>query len=198
MKWLEEVVDNALEKMIKEGVLMMRPDRNMPIEMIDSSIPTNNDWKGWKPIPSVLNDSDLNRLESIIGAKLPDSYRYFLMYKHFYELDIPDYTVNFHAHLPYKNLNRFNKTFFERFDPTYLIERGLIHFADFQDFGLLCFDSNKKRENNEYPIVFVDEGDLLITHHYSNSFKELMTADRETGNRFIMKLNDYYRKQNGR
>ena len=195
MEWLEKIIDDALDKMAKEEILMSRPDPNMPIEMFDPNIPSESDWKGWKPIPSVLDDSDLNKLEKMIGIELPLSYRHFLKHKHFYELEISDYAVNLHAHLPDKSLESFKELFFEYFDPGYLIEKGLICFADFQDYGLLCFDSNIKRENNEYPIVFIDHEDLTTKHNYSNDFKELMTADRERGNRFIMELNEHYRKQ---
>jgi len=195
MEWLENIIDKTLDKMAKEEILMKRPDPNMPNEMFDSTIESDSDWKGWKPIPSVLNDSDLNKLEKMIGIELPLSYRHFLKYKHFYELDISDFAVNFPTHLPDKSLDGFKEWFFEYYEPELLIGKGLIYFAGFQDYGLLCFDSNVKRENNEYPIVFIDHEDLTTTHHYSDDFKELMTADRERGNRFIMELNEYYRKQ---
>jgi hypothetical protein len=192
MEWLEKIIDDSLAKMAKEEILMKRPDPNMPNEMFDPSIEIVEDWKGWKPIPSVLDDADLNKLEQIIGTELPHSYRHFLKYKHFYELEIPDFTVCFPAHLPNKNLSGFKEWFFEFHEPELLIEKGLIHFADFEDYGLLCFDSNIKSENNEYPVVFIDHEDLTTKHHYSNDFKELMTADHERGNRFIMELNEYY------
>ncbi|AUP79456.1 SMI1/KNR4 family protein [Flavivirga eckloniae] len=195
MKWLENIIDSTLDKMVKEGILMSRPDPDMPAEMFDPTIPIDNDWKGWKPIPSVLDDSDLNRLEEIIGIELPLSYRHFLKHKHFYVLDIPDFAVNFPTHLPDKNLDGFMEWFFEFYEPELLIEKGLIYFADFQDYGLLCFDSNIKRENNEYPIVYIDHEDLSTKYHYSDNFRELITADRERGNRFIMELNEYYKKQ---
>jgi len=195
MKWLENIIDSALEKMSEEQILMSRPDPNMPKEMFDPNISSESDWKGWKPIPSILNDSDLSRLEEMIGIELPLSYHHFLKYKHFYELEISDYAVNLHSHLPDKSLESFKELFFEYFDPEYLIERGLIYFADFQDYGLLCFDSNEKRENNEYPIVYIDHEELSTKLHYSENFKELMSADRERGNRFITELNEFYRKK---
>ena len=192
MEWLEKIIDETLDKMAKEEILMKKPDPNMPYEMLDSSIESESDWKGWKPIPSVLDNSDLNRLEKMIGIELPASYRRLLTYKHYYELDIPDFAVNFPTHLPDKNLDGFKKWFFEYYEPEHLIEKGFIYFADFQDYGLLCFDSNVKRKNNEYPIVFIDHEDLTTNHNYSNDFKELITADRERGNRFIIELNKYY------
>lgn len=194
MEWLEKVIDETLERMSKEQILMSSPDPNMPPEMFDSSIKQEDDWKGWKPIPSVLDESDLNELEKLIRVELPLSYRHFLSYKHFYELDIPDNAVNFPGHLPDKNLDGFKEWFFEYYEPKLLIKKGLIHFANFHDYGLLCFDSNVKSENNEYPIVYVDHEDLYTKYFYSNNFKELLTGDKDTGNRFIIKLNDQYRE----
>lgn len=193
MEWLEKIVDETLAKMSKEDILMKVPDPDMPKEMFDSSVSCENDWKGWKAIKSVFNDSDLNRLERILGIKLPISYRYFLMYKHFYQLSIPDFAVNLHTHLPDENLDGF-KEFLYEYEPESLIEKGLIYFADFQDYGLLCFDSTEKRENNDYPIVYIDHEELSIKHHYANNFKEMLLEDRERGNRFVLELNEYYKQ----
>ncbi|MFY7669480.1 SMI1/KNR4 family protein [Tenacibaculum sp. MEBiC06402] len=192
---MKKIIDETLDKMAKEEILMKKPDPNMPKEMLDLSIPQDDDWKPWKPIESTFSNSDIDKIEQLIGIELPLSYRELLMYKHFYELDIPDYAVNFHQNLPDKNLEGFKETFFEYYDSEFLIKKGLIYFADFQDYGLLCFDSNEKRENNEYPIVYVDHEELTTKHHYSDNLKELMLADRERGNRFIMELNEYNRKQ---
>ena len=194
MKWLENIIDKTLDKMAKEEILMKTSDPKMPIEMFDSTIESDSDWKAWKPISSILVDSDLNRLEEMIGIKLPLSYRHFLNYKHFYELDISDFAVNLPTHLPDESLDGFKKWFFEYYESELLIEKGLIFFAGFQDYGLLCFDSNEKRKDNEYPIVYIDDEDLTTKHHYSNNFRDLMTADTERGNRFIKELNEYYKK----
>ena len=192
MKWLEKIIDDTLDIMYKEEYLMYHPDPSMPTEMLDSAFKQKNDWKRWKPIPSILVDDDLNSLEKLIGVKLPHSYRHFLLYKHFYELRIPDFSISFPSHLPDKNLHKLKSMFLEYYEPEFLIKKGFIYFADFCDYGLLCFDSKIKRKNNEYPIVYIDHEDLTIHHHYLNNFKELMTADKENGNRFIMRLNEYY------
>ena len=115
------------------------------------------------------------------------------MYKHFYQLSIPDFAVNLHTHLPDENLDGF-KEFLYEYEPESLIEKGLIYFADFQDYGLLCFDSTEKRENNDYPIVYIDHEELSIKHHYANNFKEMLLEDRERGNRFVLELNEYYKQ----
>jgi hypothetical protein len=83
---------------------------------------------------------------------------------------------------------------FTRFDPEPLIERGFIYFADFNDYGLLCFDTNDHVEDYDYRIVYIDREDLYEVHPYANNFRELLEADSEKGTRFIEKLNDYYRE----
>lgn len=193
MKWLEKIIDDSLDEMSKEQILMSIPDPDMPEEMFDKNISTEEGWKGWKPITSTFDNRALDRLEDTIKIKLPLSYRHFLMYKHFYRLNISDYSVNLHSNLPDRNLEAFKELFFESFDPKYLIEKGFIYFADFEDYGLLCFDSNQNKENNEYPIVYIDHEDLSVNHLYAKNFKELLFADSERGNRFILKLNEFYK-----
>ena len=195
MKWLEKIIDDTLKKMAIEGYEMKRPDPNMHKEMIDSEIAVDNDWKGWKPISSKFNDSDLDSLEDMIGVKLPNSYRHFLKYKHFYSLSIPDHAVNIHSNLPSEDyLSEFKELFFKYYDSDLLIRKGYIYFADFQDYGLLCFDSNKTIENNEFPIVYIDHEELTEVHFYAENFQELLQNDPEKGNRFIMKLNEFHKK----
>ncbi|MDN5201972.1 SMI1/KNR4 family protein [Fulvivirgaceae bacterium BMA10] len=187
----KSIVDRCLEDMAKNKILMMIPG-DIATEMIDNSIEPMDDWKGWKPIDSIIDDSDLDSLEEKIGYKLPPSYREFLKYKHFYNLRIPDRAVNFPNHKPDRRIGFLRELVFERMDPELIIGKGYIYFADFEDYGLLCFDTIHKNENNEYRIVYMDHEDLDDIHVYANSFIELLEADKETGNRFIDKLNAYH------
>lgn len=191
MEKIESIVEHCLEEMSKNKSVMMFPGE-IPAEMLDDTIKPNNDWKGWKPTKSIIEDSDLEKLEAKIGYKLPQSYKIFLKYKHFYELRIPDHAVSFPSHLPDKNLSSLLEYVFEYMDPDQLIGKGYIYFADFCDYGLLCFDTNEKVEKEEYPIVYIDHENLEMNHRYANHFLELLEGDEETGNRFIDKLNSFY------
>ena len=174
--------------------MLMRVPREIPEEMLDKSIAPLDDWIGWKPINSIITDDDINRLEKKIKYPFPLSYRHFLKYKHFYKLRIPDIEVNLPEHLPDKNLPALSKLIFSRFVPELLIGKGYIYFADFSDNGLLCFDTNDRVDDNEYKIIYIDHDDLSEIHPYANNFRDLLEADSEKGNRFIEKLNDYYRE----
>lgn len=192
MEWLENIIDNSLEKMAREQILMSRPDPNMPKEMIDNSIPRENDWIGWRPIKSDISDQELDELEVKIGKELPHSFRHLLKYKYFYELEMEDRSFSLFGNLPGRTIRGLEDGILNSWDPDYLIELGYIYFADFHDYGLLCFDANCIEENNEYPIVFFDHEDLTTVHQYARNFQDLLESDQERGNRFIEKLNDFY------
>ena len=144
------------------------------------------------PINSIIEDSDIEQLEKEIGCPLPKSYRAFLKYKHFFEIRIPDSAVKLPSILPDKNLTFLRELVFEMMEPEFIIGRGYIYFADFDDDGILCFNANEKSEDNEYPIVYIDHENTDDIHLYANKFKELMEANEERGNRFIDYLNDIH------
>ena len=188
MNRIHEIVEQCLIKMSQAKILMKFPG-NIPEEMLDTSIETSNDWKGWKPIKSIINDNDLNALENRIRYQLPPSYRAFLKYKHFFELRIPDLAVNFPKHLPDKELNFLLEYVFNYMVPELIIGKGYIYFADFEDYGLLCFNTNEKSENNEYPVVYIDHEDLEDIHPYASNFLELLEGNEEKGEHFVNYLN---------
>ncbi|MCB0479530.1 MAG: SMI1/KNR4 family protein [Crocinitomicaceae bacterium] len=191
MNWLHKIIDESLSVMAKTDISMMTPGE-VPKEMQDGSNKNDDGWRRWKPIDSIIEDSDIEKVEKEIGYPLPQSYREYLKYKHFIELRIPDRAVNLPGILPDKEINFLKELVFEMMEPELIIGRGYIYFADFNDYGLLCFDANEKVQNNEYRIVFIDHEDEEAVHLYANNFKELMEADEEYGNRFIDYLNDYY------
>lgn len=192
MEWLENMIDKSLEKMAREAVLMSSPDPNMPKEMIDDTIDRDNDWKGWKPIKSDITDQELDLLEVKIGKELPYSFRHLLKYKYFYKLEMEDQSFSLFSNISGRTISSLEDKILNSWVPELLIELGYIYFADFQDYGLLCFDANSKEENNEYPVVFIDHEDLTTVHQYARNFRDLLESDLERGNRFIDKLNDFY------
>jgi hypothetical protein len=100
--------------------------------------------------------------------------------------------VNLPSHVPGRTIAVMRDLVFGSFDPELLIGRGYIYFADFDDYGLLCFDANEVRNDNEYPIVYIDHENLEEVHVYASNFYDLLTGDSERGNRFIDFLNDSY------
>jgi hypothetical protein len=191
MEWIYKVVDSALEKMAKTTISMMTPAK-LPVNMVDESIPKSDDWTGWKPTESIITDEDLTRLENKIGHNLPLSFREFLKYKHFVQLRLNNYAIGLFSHMPDKELSELKRKILEFHEPELLIDQGYIYFADFNDYGLLCFDTNNKRENFDWSVVYIDHDDLETIHEYAENFKDLIESDEEHGNRFIDKLNKMY------
>jgi hypothetical protein len=191
MDWIRKTVDNALAEMSKEKIFMMSPGV-ISKEMLDETIEASNDWKGWRPIDSIIIDSDIMKVEEKIGITLPTSYREYLKYKHFYRLRLPDIAVNLFPHPPDKDLTILQTHIFEYHEPELVIDRKYIYIADFHDYGLLCFDANESIPDNEYKIVYMDHENLDDIHIYADNFCELLKGEPEKGNDFIDKLNQYY------
>jgi hypothetical protein len=192
MEWLKKIVDRTLEEMKQEEIRMMMPG-DIPAEMLDSTIPPSDDWKGWKPINSIITDDDIDQFENDIGHKLPLSYRAYLQYKHFYWLRLPDIAVNLRANLPDKSLSDLRYLVFDTHEPELILGKNYIYFADFHDYGLLCFDANEPATDNEYKIVYMDHENLEDIHFYTNNFRSLLEGHSDYGNDFIDKLNEYYK-----
>ena len=192
MNWIKEVVDNALREMSKEKISMMVPG-DIPTEMLEETIEPMDDWRGWRPIDSVITDGDIQRFEEEIGLGLPLSYKEYLKYKHFFGLRIPDLAVNLFKHPPDKDLKELKNHVFDSYDPELVIGRQYIYIADFHDYGLLCFDANETAKDNEYRVVYMDHENLEDIHVYADNFRDLMEANSEKGNDFIDKLNEYYK-----
>jgi hypothetical protein len=192
MNWIKEVVDDALREMSKEKISMMVPG-DIPKAMLDETIEPMDDWRGWRPIDSIITNEDIQRFERKIGLSLPLSYKEYLKYKHFFSLQIPDLAVNLFKHLPDKDLKELDHHVFDSYEPDLIIGKRYIYIADFHDYGLLCFDANEPMPNCEYKIVYMDHENLEDIHVYANNFRDLMEADSEKGNDFIDKLNEYYK-----
>ncbi len=192
MDWIKRTVDNALKEMSKEKILMMLPgDINQ--EMLDDTIPPSDDWKGWRPIDSIITDSDITKFEQKLRLTLPTSYKEYLKYKHFYGLRLPDIAVNLFPHPPDKTLAVLHTHIFKYHEPEQIIGRNYVYIADFHDYGLLCFDANVKTTDNEFNVVYIDHEYLDDIQIYADNFRDLLEADSEKGNDFIDKLNELHK-----
>lgn len=189
MKWLYKIVDEVFIRMQKEEFAMSVENYHFPKEMIEKEAPINKKLKIWKPVASSITDEELYELENKINKKLPKSYREFLKYKFFNEFMLEDYGIEFPSHLPNKTIDDIlerEEIFEDEFMP-----KGYIYFADFSDWGFLCFDTNQSREDNEYPVVMIDHEDSENIHLYAENFRDLLESDQERSNRFIEYLNEF-------
>ncbi|MFT5917598.1 MAG: hypothetical protein ACJAWV_003915 [Flammeovirgaceae bacterium] len=162
MKWLENIIDKSIGNIDEISVL-------------------NN-----------ISNKDITDLEKTIGYKLPESYKYFLQYKYSHKLKLDDISIQLFLPTPTERLNKIKESIFEYHEPEEIIGKGYIYFADFHDYGLLCFNANEKMKDNEYKIVYIDHEDSEEIHPYAQNFRELLENDKESGNRFVEYLNKYH------
>lgn len=193
MDWLYKIVDEVFIRMKKEEFAMSVENYHFPKEMIEREDAVNKKLKIWKPVASSITDKELDELEVKMDRKLPKSYREFLKYKFFNDFMLEDYSIVFPSNLPNKTINHLfeNTQLFDRD----LIDRGYIYFADFNDDGFLCFDTNQSRDGNEYPIVMIDHEDMETSHLYAQNFRDLLESDKDRSNEFIGYLNEFNKQK---
>ena len=156
-KEIFEYIDKSLQN-LKVADLMFLPHSNMPKEMVDLNVNQKEDWIPWKPILSKVSEKDILEIESKIGIKYPKIYKDFLKYKHFYDLEnVAEITFFKHCVRDWKN--DLLEQYFESWEPDELIKKGFIPFADYSDWGIVCFDTNRMK-NNDCPIVMFDHETL--------------------------------------
>lgn len=109
----------------------------------------------WKAIESTIKEEEISELEDYYGYKLPSSYKLFLQYRHFIELQLGGYSICFFKNLP----NTIVIDTKEEVENYYwsLIERNYLPFARLSDYGVLCFNANDS--NPDYQVVSFKQED---------------------------------------
>jgi len=145
----------------------------LPNEMIDESKPIVDGLHAWKPIPSIVTDADMAQLEQQIGYGYPPSYKTFLQYKHFCELP-PLSSVWFFEFPSSRWKTVLVENIFNNWSRSYTLDKGLIPFAKYEDWGLTCFDTNTKDSQGEYAICYWDHDQPDYYSHLAESFPEMI------------------------
>lgn len=171
---IKTIINTYLKKWIDSGLNKI-PQEIEP-EMSDPNQDKKEEWRTWFPIKSKVTDSEINELESRIGYKLPNDFIIFLKQQHFYELYISE--AAFCSHPVNSWRAKMTGLIFDSYPRIFLIEKGYIPFAQWSDWGLLCFDTNKNKGDNDYPVVLWDhEAADKVQHLYNNFYELLLTLD---------------------
>lgn len=121
----------------------------------------------WKPVKSTVKDIDIEKLEKIIGYKLPISYINFLKYMHFYDLHIDQ--CAFIAHPVNSWMSNLLAAILEDID--LFLNEGYIVFAYHLPEGAYCFDATNKKADGNYPVVlWTPENPIIESEYAPNSF----------------------------
>jgi SMI1-KNR4 cell-wall len=176
---IQTIINKHLDKWIKLGLnyLPIKVD----IEMTNINIDKKDDWTIWFPIESRISDNDIIEFENKISHKLPKDYITFLQHKHFYELRISEASF---FKIPVNSWEKdLSDMILDAYPPEFLIEKGFVPFADWEDWGLLCFDTTKESVDNNYPVVLWDHESPFETQIFANNFYELLVRLDEEENK---------------
>jgi hypothetical protein len=167
---IKEIVDRYLEKWASLGINQLPGE--IEAEMLAPGQDPTKEWKKWVAIPSRVTDEELADFEVQIGHPLPADHKIFLRYKHFYDLQISEAT--FAAH-PVNRWRYFlSEMIFDGYPREYLIDKGLLPFAGWSDWGLLCFDTNRNDGHANYPVVLWDHEQPYKYADFAPDFCQLL------------------------
>ncbi len=175
---IEQFVDKSIEGLIDPKFDIFYMDSSeIPSDMIDETKPIKEDEGekelAWKAIRSTVTDLEIENIENKIGHKYPESYKHFLKYKHFIEL-VNLSSVWFFEHSSDKWKDELINRMFDGWPKEDILDRGLIPFADYEDWGLTCFNTNKRNSNGEYEICIWDHEQSDSEEYLANSFYDLI------------------------
>lgn len=162
------IVDKYLAKLVEEGFNHMVGQ--LEPEMSDPNNDPKAEWKNWLLIHSTVTSLDIAELEKQLGHRLPSDHVAFLSHKHFYNLYINEASFCRHPIRTWKD--NLIKMVFHGYPSEYLIERGWLPFADWSDWGLLCFDTTA--DTPDYPIGLWDHEDPGVLEPKHTNFMELL------------------------
>lgn len=133
---------------------------------------TGEEYTIWAPITTQIGEREIDELEATLKHALPDSYRFFLQYRFFWDLYVAEFSVRNHVPSSWKKeaVNRV----LHGYPKEYLIDKGYLAFGDYSDWGHLCFDTNQSRSENEYPVVLWDHDSPDDVTPMAASFTEML------------------------
>ena len=142
--------------------LMRLPGPPLPPEMQDPTRPAEADWLPWQPVPGTVSAADIAELEQRTGRRYPRLYLEFLRYQHFGELlPVADITFFDHPIRAWKPL--LLRYYYQSWVPENLVGAGYLCFADYSDWGLVCFDTTRPNPDDfDCPVVLIDH-ELVFT-----------------------------------
>jgi hypothetical protein len=147
---LLQLIDRRLEHSAAAG-MNMHPGI-VPSDMTIGR--TSDDWTVWEPIGSTVADAQIEDLEGSFGVPFSPQYIGFLKHKHFIELTIGE--VSLFAHPSEGWMASLRRQVLDGWPREYLLDVGLLPFADFSDWGLLCFGTLERTASGEYPVYLWD------------------------------------------
>jgi hypothetical protein len=148
-------------------------------ELLDIIKPTD---KIWKPVEGKIKSEQIEQIEQTFNISLPNSYKEYLMYKHFYTI-----FLNADIRLYPKPVEEWYDILIDNNNKIKEIVLDNKYFAigQFSDYGEICFDLNEK--TNEPKIVMLNY-ETAEPEHLCDSFVNLLKAALEISEPIIKEL----------
>ncbi|WBA43729.1 SMI1/KNR4 family protein [Hymenobacter canadensis] len=169
-----QIVDKHLDLSFHDGLNRIGTVEGADYEMVHHfpDTATGEECTIWMPIPTQIEEQEIDELEATLKHALPESYRFFLQYRFFFELYIDEFSV--HNHTPSRWKKEAVNRVLNGYPKRYLIDRGYLAFAGYSDWGHLCFNTNESRPGNEYPVVLWDHDSPDDVTPIADSFIEML------------------------
>lgn len=137
----------------------------------------------WEPVDAAVTDEDILGIEKQYGIRLPDSYKAYLQYKHFYTIFFqPD------IKLYPKPVDDWQAILFEHNDEMRedLLEQGYFAIGDYSDHGVICLALDDHR------VVMIDhEEDEEVL---GSSFVDFLENILQQGEATVRDLKDWEKR----
>ena len=159
---------------------------------IDTEKPEKDGLLAWKATDSFITDNEILEVEKELLHSLPESFKFYLKYKNFYDLDMLSDVWLFKPLIPKVWKEKILDSTFNGYPREFVYDKGLIPFANYSDWGLTCFNTNKSTDGSEYEIVVWDHENPTEFEVKAENFQKLLGGivdDFENGEGDIVIIN---------
>ena len=171
---IETFVDLSIQDLIECDFDLYVNELKLDRRLLDETKPQQGKQLPWKPIDSLIEDNEIADFEQELKHPLPESFKHYLKYKNFYELGVISSVHMFTPLIPGAWKNEIIDSACKGYSKIHLYDNGLIPFARYSDYGLVCFDTNCKDQNGEYEVVKWDHEDPENAEPMASNFAGLM------------------------
>ena len=137
-----------------------------------------DDWQYWRAINSTVTDEDIEETERLLGVRISKQYQELLRHKHFIELHIGEASIFRHPVDTWKS--DIAKAVFGGYPKELLIEKGYLPFADYSDWGLLCFRVTEQNADGEYSVYRWDHESPEKFEYFASDLRSALEREATT------------------
>lgn len=174
-----EIIDASLDRWLAGGLNSIP----MPVPADMATGEADDDWRFWKPVRSSVSSAELEQLECDLGVKFSPQYRSVLQHKHFMELHIGEVELFMHPSVGWQEV--LKKEVLRGWPRKYLVDKGLLPFASFCDWGMWCFATGEADSTGEYPVYLWDHDSPDAFQFVALSLETALIAERVKGRKPI-------------